>query len=126
VGRSFSQNYKSLNDYYQAIDANSHAIEKGLQLTQDDVIRAEVIKQLMCNFKLNKASINQKFNIDFDEYFAYEISSLTVFVKDKLIDVNEEVIRVKPIAKLLIRNICMTFDVYLQKQLNKQRFSRVI
>ena len=126
VGRSFSQNYKSLNDYYQAIDSNAHAIEKGLQLTQDDVIRAEVIKQLMCNFKLNKASINQKFNIDFDEYFAYEISSLTVFVKDKLIDVNEEVIRVKPIAKLLIRNICMTFDVYLQKQLNKQRFSRVI
>ena len=126
VGRSFSQNYKDLKEYYTAIDKDAQAIEKGVMLTQDDVIRADVIRQLMCNFKLNKNTISQKYNIEFDQYFAYEISNLIIFVKDNLIDITDDVIRVKPVAKLLIRNICMTFDVYLQKQLNKQRFSRVI
>jgi oxygen-independent coproporphyrinogen-3 oxidase len=126
VGRSFSQNYKDLSDYYNAIDTSSHAVDKGLLLNQDDVIRGEVIKQLMCNFKLNKNSINRQFNIDFDDYFAFEISKLTTYVKDRLIDIDDNEITIKPIAKLLIRNICMTFDVYLQKQLNNQRFSRVI
>jgi len=126
VGHSFSQNYKDLKEYYNALDANSNAVDKGLLLSQDDVIRGEVIKQLMCNFKLNKNTINRKFNIEFDEYFSFEISKLTTFVKDRLIEINEDEIIIKPMAKLLIRNICMTFDVYLQKQLNNQRFSRVI
>ena len=126
VGNSFSQNYKDLKEYYNALDVSSNAVNKGLLLNQDDVIRGDVIKQLMCNFKLNKNSINNKFNIEFDEYFAFEISKLTTFVKDRLIDINDNEIIIKPMAKLLIRNICMTFDVYLQKQLNNQRFSRVI
>jgi len=126
VGKSFSQNYKDLKDYYNALDNHEHAVEKGVLLTQDDVIRGDVIKQLMCNFKLNKNSFNTRFNIDFDEYFAYEICKLTPFVKDRLVTIDKTEISIRPIAKLLIRNICMTFDVYLQKQLNNQRFSRVI
>lgn len=126
VGKSFSQNYKDLKDYYNALDNHEHAVEKGVLLTQDDVIRGDVIKQLMCNFKLNKNSFNTRFNIDFDEYFACEICKLTPFVKDRLVTIDKTEISIRPIAKLLIRNICMTFDVYLQKQLNNQRFSRVI
>lgn len=126
VGHSLSQNHKELKDYYYALDNNAQAVNRGFVLSADDQVRADVIKQLMCNFKLSKTQVSHKFDIDFDEYFAYEISKLTPFVKDNLITITHDAIRVKPIAKLLIRNICMTFDAYLQKQLNKQRFSRVI
>jgi oxygen-independent coproporphyrinogen-3 oxidase len=35
-------------------------------------------------------------------------------------------IEVTPRGRLLIRNICMCFDIYLRKQARMQQFSRVI
>lgn len=126
VGRSFSQNVKELKHYYQAIETRQSALEKGLMLSEDDVIRGYVIKHLMCNFELNKRDVEAQFNINFDQYFAEDLSKLDVFVNDKLVDIDSESIQVRPIAKLLIRNIAMSFDAYMANQLNKQRFSRVI
>ena len=126
VGMSFSQNFKELKHYYAAIDKEQQAVEKGLMLNQDDVIRGTVIKQLMCNFSLDKNEINQQFNIEFDQYFAEDLTKLEVFVNDGLITLNNKNIIIHNNAKLLIRNICMSFDAYMAKQLNKQRFSRVI
>lgn len=126
VGLSFGQNYKELKHYYAAIDEQQQALEKGLALTQDDVIRGTVIKQLMCNFSLDKQKINQELNINFDEYFAEDLTKLDVFINDGLIDMDNKHIFIKPHARLLIRNIAMSFDAYMAKQLNKQRFSRVI
>lgn len=126
VGLSFGQNYKELKQYYAAIDEQQQALEKGLALTQDDVIRGTVIKQLMCNFSLDKQKVNQELNINFDAYFAEDLTKLDVFINDGLIDMDEKHIFIKPHARLLIRNIAMSFDAYMAKQLNKQRFSRVI
>lgn len=126
VGLSFGQNYKELKHYYAAIDEQQQALEKGLALTRDDVIRGTVIKQLMCNFSLDKHKINTELNINFDDYFAEDLAKLDVFINDGLIDMDEKHIFIKPLARLLIRNIAMSFDAYMAKQLNKQRFSRVI
>lgn len=126
VGMSFSQNYKDLKDYYAAIDANAQAVEKGLLLQRDDIIRGTVIKQLMCNFNLDKAKMGEALAIDFDQYFAEDLTKLQVFIDDGLIDMDDKHIFIKPHARLLIRNIAMSFDAYMAKQLNKQRFSRVI
>lgn len=126
VGRAFGQNFKDLKEYYQAIDGQAQAVEKGLQLNQDDIIRGTVIKQLMCNFQLSKFDIGRQFDIDFDTYFSDDLNKLSVFINDGLIEMNSEHIVIKPHAKLLIRNIAMSFDAYMANQLNKQRFSRVI
>lgn len=126
VGMSFSQNFKDLKDYYAAIDSCEQAVEKGLILKRDDIIRGTVIKQLMCNFNLDKAKVSEELTIDFDHYFAEDIAKLQVFIDDGLIDMNDNHIYIKPHARLLIRNIAMSFDAYMAKQLNKQRFSRVI
>lgn len=126
VGMSFSQNHKELKDYYTAIDTCDQAVEKGLLLKQDDIIRATVIKQLMCNFNLDKAKVSEELNIDFDQYFADDLTKLQIFIDDGLIDMDNNHIFIKPHARLLIRNIAMSFDAYMAKQLNKQRFSRVI
>ena len=126
VGMSFSQNHKELKAYYAAIDEHKQAVEKGLLLRQDDIIRGTVIKQLMCNFNLDKAKVSQELNIEFDQYFAEDLAKLQVFIDDGLIDMDDKHIFIKPHARLLIRNIAMSFDAYMAKQLNKQRFSRVI
>ncbi|MGB0936340.1 MAG: oxygen-independent coproporphyrinogen III oxidase [Colwellia sp.] len=126
IGKSYSQNIKDLKPYYQAIETHAHAQVKGLSLTQDDIIRGEVIQELMCNLYCSKAQINEKYNIDFDDYFSDDLPLLTSFIEDGLVCNTEEAIVVDQKARLLIRNICMSFDAYMQKHVSKQRFSRVI
>ncbi|MDN3652933.1 oxygen-independent coproporphyrinogen III oxidase [Thalassotalea ponticola] len=126
MGNSFSQNVKTLQAYYQAIEQCGHALEKGITTTADDAIRSFVIKQLMCNFSVDKQVVADRFGITFDSYFADELDSLQVFVNDGLVTVNEHSIQVAPKARLLIRNVCMSFDAYLKTKLHQQRFSKVI
>ncbi|KGJ88121.1 oxygen-independent coproporphyrinogen III oxidase [Thalassotalea sp. ND16A] len=126
IGQSFSQNSKTLNEYYEMVEAKGNALEKGIVTTTDDVIRATVIKELMCNFSLQKSAIEQQFDINFDQYFADDITSLATFINDGLLVNNEKEIVVVAKGRLLIRNICMSFDAYLKTKLHQQRFSRVI
>ncbi|MBO9489919.1 oxygen-independent coproporphyrinogen III oxidase [Endozoicomonas sp. G2_1] len=126
IGNSYSQNIKELKGYYQAIEQQDHALEKGLMLNHDDLIRGEVIKSLMCNLFLDKNAINQMFNIDFDQYFAADLPLLETFIDDGLVINTKDHIEVKQKARLLIRIICMSFDAYMKQHINQQRFSRVI
>lgn len=126
IGNSYSQNQKDLKPYYQAIDEHGTALEKGISLTQDDIIRGHVIRELMCNLHLDKQIINDSYHIDFNKYFARELRSLNTFINDDLMTVTERTIDISQKARLLIRNIAMTFDTYMQQHINQQRFSRVI
>ena len=126
IGNSFSQNTKDLQDYYKAIDLQAHAHVKGVSLSNDDIIRAEVIRELMCNLYLDKNRINEKFSINFDDYFAEDLPLLQTFINDGLLSNSSDEIKVAQKARLLIRNICMSFDAYMKQHVNKQRFSRVI
>jgi oxygen-independent coproporphyrinogen III oxidase len=130
IGDSYSQNIKELKAYYQAIEQQQHAVDKGLTLNQDDIIRGEVIRELMCNLTVSKTAINEKFadiaGFDFDHYFANDLPLLKIFQDDGLLTNTVDAITVKQSARLLIRNICMSFDAYMKKKVNQQRFSRVI
>ncbi|WP_206482964.1 oxygen-independent coproporphyrinogen III oxidase [Thalassotalea sp. G2M2-11] len=126
IGNSFSQNIKDLQPYYKAIDQQGHAQVKGISLTRDDIIRGEVIRELMCNLYLDKNMISEKYTIDFDQYFAEDLPLLNTFIDDQLITINEDEIIVDQKARLLIRIICMSFDAYMKQHINQQRFSRVI
>jgi oxygen-independent coproporphyrinogen III oxidase len=126
IGHCYSQNQKKLSDYYQQIEQLGHAQWRGVGLNKDDLIRREVIKQLICNFKLNKQNIEATFDIQFDQYFAEDLKLLQTFIDDKLVTMNTDEICVSSTGKLLIRNICMCFDVYLRVQARQQQFSRVI
>ncbi|VAX10839.1 Coproporphyrinogen III oxidase, oxygen-independent [hydrothermal vent metagenome] len=125
VGDCFAQNFKPMDDYTARIDNNELAIFRGFALSADDRLRQEVINQLICNFVLNFAEIENKFNITFADYFAVELDELKIMKDDGLIDISAENISVSSAGKLLIRNICMVFDIYLRNK-TEQRFSKVI
>jgi oxygen-independent coproporphyrinogen-3 oxidase len=126
IGRSFAQNIKDLQSYYKAIENQQHALERGVSLTDDDILRGEVIRELMCNLYVNKEKINEKYGISFDEYFAQDLPLLNTFIEDNLVENSPTFIQIDPKARLLVRNICMSFDAYMKKHVNQQRFSRVI
>ena len=126
IGHCYSQNQKKLRDYYQQVEDLGHAQWRGVALNDDDLIRREVIKQLICNFKLNKNEIETQFSINFNRYFAEDIILLQTFIDDRLVTVDQQQIQVLSTGKLLIRNICMCFDLYLRNKARQQEFSRVI
>lgn len=126
IGNSYSQNKKDLNAYYQAIEDHDHAVEKGMSLNQDDLIRGDVIRELMCNLHIDKQFINDKYDIDFNSYFSKDICQLQTFINDGLLVNHKDFINITQSSRLLVRNICMSFDAYMKNKVNHQRFSRVI
>ncbi len=125
VGESYSQNVRSNEEYYQRIDAGHIPVFRGVELDADDKLRREVITRLICHFQLDRQAIERRFGIDFDQYFADELAQLQEMEQDGLLDLTADGIQVRPEGKLLIRNICMTFDRYLREQ-PRRRFSKVI
>ena len=129
VGGAFSQNYKSLARYYQAIDAGRFPVERGYALTGDDQVRGFVIAELMCNFQLDRADLRERFGVELDEYFASELETLARpggAVADGLLVIQGSGLRVTPRGRLFVRNICMVFDQYLGAHEGRPVFSRTI
>jgi oxygen-independent coproporphyrinogen-3 oxidase len=126
VGDAYAQNQKELKKYYAQVNDLRHALWKGVALDSDDLLRREVIKQLICNFKLNKTMIESEFSVNFNRYFKEDLVLLQTFVNDELVVVDDKEIRVTLRGRLLIRNICMCFDKYLRAKARQQQFSRVI
>ncbi|QPK05449.1 oxygen-independent coproporphyrinogen III oxidase [Vibrio kanaloae] len=126
VGDAYAQNQKELKKYYAQVNDLRHALWKGVVLDDDDLLRREVIKQLICNFKLDKTTIESEFSVNFNRYFKEDLELLQTFINDGLIEVDNKEIRVTLRGRLLIRNICMCFDKYLRAKARQQQFSRVI
>ena len=126
VANSYSQNAKTLDEYYAAIDAGQFPVIKGLVMTEDDVIRRHIIQELTCQFALDFAEVERLFGLNFAEYFAQELADLQPMAEDKLLELSTYAIKVTPRRRFLIRNIAMVFDKHLREQMTPQRFSRVI
>ncbi len=126
VGDSYSQNVKTTDEYIAALDAGHLPILRGVELTPDDRLRRRVITELICHYRLDFDQIEREFPVHFREYFATELEDLRGMEADGLLTVDAEGIRVGPRGKLLIRNVCMTFDRYLREKATVQRFSKVI
>jgi oxygen-independent coproporphyrinogen-3 oxidase len=123
----YAQNIKHLRDYYKRLDSNRPATSVGYRMTADDHIRKETIMQLMCNLEIDKRDIGARFGIDFGEYFAEDLKKLNVFVADGLLSVDSEKIKVRGSGILVIRNIAMCFDAYLERMMReKPVFSKTV
>ena len=123
--RYYGQNYKTVRPYYEAVDSGILPTYRGIELNDEDLLRREVITELICNFRLDKKAIETKFGIDFDLHFERELEELKPMEEDGLLKLSEEKIEITPLGRLLIRNICMVFDTYT-KQRKERRFSRTI
>ena len=127
IDTAILQNKKELKHYYHSIETQSGcALSKGMHLTHDDVIRADAIKQLICQFELNIDEFAKKYHIEFDTYFAEALVSLKPLIDDNMVIIENNHVSVTSRGNLFIRIICMCFDAHLQNKINATRFSRVI
>jgi len=123
----YAQNFKDLASYEEAIDKGELPVFKGYKLNDDDILRQYVIMELMANFALDIKKVEEKFNINFKEYFDDALKALVEFQEAELLEVSESKIEVNQTGAMLIRNICMPFDAYLNNiPEDKRRFSKTI
>lgn len=125
VGTAYAQNVKDVADYGARLDAGRLPVARGIELSHDDLLRRDVIIQLICNLRVESAMIEALHGIRFVDYFAEELSELRDMEADQLLRFDGEDIRVLPAGRLLIRNVCMVFDRYLRDR-SEMRFSKVI
>jgi oxygen-independent coproporphyrinogen-3 oxidase len=122
--RTYSQNVKKANEYYEAIDRGELPAAVGIVLTDDDVLRRDVIMSLMCNMELDRRAVERHYEIDFDEYFAGIDEKLAPYADDGLVELDGPMIRITEEGRLFLRNIAMQFDAYLEK--GTKLFSRTV
>ncbi|TLD91232.1 oxygen-independent coproporphyrinogen III oxidase [Helicobacter magdeburgensis] len=121
----YSQNYKDMQEYEKALDEGRLPVERGVKLSEKDILRKEVIMGLMNNLRLDFEGIEKRFGIEFRVYFANELESLREYEELGLIQITPSSIETSPTGGMLIRNIAMVFDTYLQNDTTK-RFSKTI
>ena len=116
VGSTFSQTAADLIGYNAAIDAGRLAVVRGLALTDDDIIRADAIQQLMCHGVIDIGAFEARHRLEFDAYFSRELARLDALVSDGLVELSPARIVVLPAGRFLLRNIAMCFDAYLERR----------
>jgi oxygen-independent coproporphyrinogen-3 oxidase len=128
IQNAYAQNYREIPQYTEAVERRGIATMRGYRLSEDDRLRRAVISRLLCHAVIRKDEIAADFGVNFDEYFAAEISHMQPFVEDGLARLSPEEISVTPLGRIFIRNLAMLFDPYLEKQRLAERplFSKTL
>ena len=126
IGKSYSQNVKKEKEYFVALDNGTIPIERGYYLSDDDILRRHVITKVMCDFELDFEVIDKTFNIEFEKYFGNGLEGMVDFIADGLVEIKNRKLTVTQMGRLLIRNIAMNFDGYIERKEDKARYSRTV
>ena len=126
IGNIYSQNTPSTSEYEELLQAGLLPVKRGIEVDADDLIRADVIMNLMCYDHLEFGEFGKAHGIEFGEYFASELHRLSPLAHDELIDLDDDEIRITPKGRLLLRSIAMVFDRHLSRAENDGRFSKAI
>ena len=126
VSDCYSQNMKTIDEYYDAIDHGHLPVLRGLKLNQDDLIRRVLIGELMCQFSLDAKSFAGAHGINFAEYFAIEYQELKTLEDAGLVVLNNYDITVPIKGRLLARRVAMVFDRHLRESKPLGIYSKVL
>ncbi len=126
MGATYSQNAKTLPEYYDALRQGQFPIVRGLTLTRDDLVRRAVIMALMCQGRVEFESIELAHLVRMKDYFAQELAALQPMVEGGLVEVSDDSIQVTATGWFFVRGVAMTFDKNLQADKVRERFSRII
>lgn len=127
VGSSYAQNAKDLESYYDLIEGGQLPFVRGVELSEDDHLRADLIQQLMCHFTLHMPSFGFRHRIAFEDYFHDELESMAPFVEAGLVELDSQHLHITPSGRFFVRNVCMAFDRYLRRpEMRQGTYSRAV
>lgn len=126
VGATFSQNVKTLDEYYDLLNHGRLPVARGMALSRDDLVRRTVIMALMCQGSVLFESIELSHLVDFKHYFVAELQTLRGMQDQGLVVLDDLGVHVTELGWFFVRGVAMVFDRYLQADKNRARFSKII
>jgi oxygen-independent coproporphyrinogen-3 oxidase len=126
MGATYSQNAKTLDEYYDALKQEQFPVVRGLALTRDDLVRRAVIMALMCQGRVEFESIDLAHLVNMRTYFAAELAALEPLAEGGLVEIGKDYIQVTATGWFFVRGVAMVFDRHLQADKVRERFSRII
>ncbi|RLD28332.1 MAG: oxygen-independent coproporphyrinogen III oxidase [Bacteroidetes bacterium] len=106
----FAQNVKGIEEYYHLLNENILPVYRGHILNNEDLIIRKHILNLMCNFKTSWSK---------DFMYVKELPEILIKLKemeaDGLLNIDSNAIEVTKKGYPFVRNICMAFDLLLQR-----------
>ncbi len=128
IGATHTQNAKTLDAYYHAINHGRFATVRGLALDADDLLRRKIIMDLMCRGRLDFAEVQAEFGIDVSLVFSAELQRLQGLAEHGLVTVSDSAVEVTAAGWYVVRAAAMVFDRYLgnSSDASRERFSRLV
>jgi oxygen-independent coproporphyrinogen-3 oxidase len=119
VRGAYAQNVQALPQYHARVAAGRLAVEKGVLLDADDRRRRDLIRELMCNFRVELGD-------DGERYFARELEALRGLETDGLVERRGTAVSLTELGQVFVRNVAMVFDARLAAHAGRERFSRAV
>lgn len=120
IGNYYFQNEYKVPNYQEALSQNLFPIFRGHKLSQDDLIRRDVIQTLRSFFSIDFKSVDTKYKINFENYFSAELAALSDYTKDGLVEIKNRSIVATEKGHQFTNTICYVFDQY--KKVEKHKF----
>jgi len=122
--RTYRQNFKELDTYYEYLNAGRCPVEKGYLMSLEDQVRRQIIMRLMCDMELEFDTLNRDLDIDFRKRLQKELAGMRKLEADGLVELDANKLVVTRLGRLLVRNIARLFDAYAK--IEEKRFSKAV
>ncbi|TRZ46195.1 oxygen-independent coproporphyrinogen III oxidase [Robertkochia solimangrovi] len=106
----FAQNVKGINEYKELVSRSKIPVYRGHMLLEEDLKIRRHILNLMCAMKTSWKTKAEQF-----PELPSVLSKLKEMQQDGLIEISENELTITDIGKAFVRNICMAFDLRLQR-----------
>lgn len=126
VAGAYVANHRRLSTHQRELEAGRLPVERGIARTADDELRGAVIRRIICTLRLDHEWVAAQFGVDSRERFADAFAELEPMVADGLVELDDHGLRVTPLGRLFLRNVCMPFDAYLKQPAERPVYSRTV
>jgi oxygen-independent coproporphyrinogen-3 oxidase len=123
---AYAANRRKLIHYQRLVDQGALPIERGIVRSAEDELRGAVIRRIICTLRLDFDWVEERFGVDPRQHFAGALSELAEMARDGLLELDNEGLRVLPLGRFFLRNLCMPFDAYLATPADRPVYSRTV
>ncbi|MBZ0218601.1 MAG: oxygen-independent coproporphyrinogen III oxidase [Fimbriimonadaceae bacterium] len=112
--QGYVQNDPATAQYLAKVKRGELTAVKGVELSDDDKMRAWVIERLICDMRLSASEVSAEFGNAAAPILS-EMAAMDDFVADGLIARTDDGFVLTDIGRPFVRTICARFDAYLNK-----------
>ncbi|MDE1149488.1 MAG: oxygen-independent coproporphyrinogen III oxidase [Azospirillaceae bacterium] len=129
IGRTrggYIQNHVEVPKYLKAFEADGEgwAVARGLALSDDDRLRADIIEQLMCRFAVDLDETCRRHGVPVrDMLTPLTLRALDELVHDGMVKMRDSRVEVLEEARPLVRSVAVLFDAYFSAESGRHSYA---